>query len=392
MSWDTASRKLTLRYDGMGAPSPATYDWARGEWIEGQKAGQRANAESGERVDMSVRQDLNQPPVLWARVSGTDTGFVLWDPNPQFEELELGKASLYRWKDATGNDWSGILALPPTYDAKRRYPLVIQTHGYRGDLFFADGAFITGSGGRALTAKGVIVLQMDENFTDVSTPHEASDHLAAFESAVDHLVADGLVDRGRVGVIGFSRTCFHVRYALIHHPNLFRAASITDGFDPSYGQYMLYLGPVPGGANESASDPESINGGPPYGDGLMNWVRNANGFNLDKIQTPLSISAFASLYGDWETYVGLRRLNKPVDMRWWWRQNTPHILIQPAQRYASQQSAVDWFDFWLNGREDPDASKAEQYAHWRELRLLRDSSVAKTAVASHSDTVPKERH
>jgi hypothetical protein len=36
---------------------------------------------------------------------------------------------------------------------------------------------------------------------------------------------------------------------------------------------------------------------------------------------------------------------------------------------AVQQRAVDWFDFWLNGHEDPDERKVEQYAGWRKLRL-----------------------
>jgi hypothetical protein len=54
-------------------------------------------------------------------------------------------------------------------------------------------------------------------------------------------------------------------------------------------------------------------------------------------------------------------------MLWWPRENTPHILVQPAQRYASQQSAVDWFDFWLNEDEDPDPAKATQYARWKGL-------------------------
>jgi hypothetical protein len=35
---------------------------------------------------------------------------------------------------------------------------------------------------------------------------------------------------------------------------------------------------------------------------------------------------------------------------------------------------VDWFDFWLNGREDPDLKKAEQYERWRKLRELHEAN------------------
>jgi len=32
---------------------------------------------------------------------------------------------------------------------------------------------------------------------------------------------------------------------------------------------------------------------------------------------------------------------------------------------------MDWFRFWLQGYEDPDPAKAEQYKRWGELRKLR---------------------
>jgi hypothetical protein len=117
---------------------------------------------------------------------------------------------------------------------------------------------------------------------------------------------------------------------------------------------------------------EKTNGGPPFSDHLMSWSRSAPNFALDKARTPLLISSLETgeLLGQWETYSGLRKLGKPVDMIWLRKENAPHILVKPRERYISQQSAVDWFDFWLNDHEDPDPGKAEQYARWRELRKL----------------------
>ncbi len=37
---------------------------------------------------------------------------------------------------------------------------------------------------------------------------------------------------------------------------------------------------------------------------------------------------------------------------------------------------VDWFRFWLQGYEDPDPAKAEQYKRWRELRKLQPANVS----------------
>jgi dipeptidyl aminopeptidase/acylaminoacyl peptidase len=120
---------------------------------------------------------------------------------------------------------------------KSHYPLVIQTHGYDGKSFFADGRYTTGSGGRALAANGIVVLQMDELNDYMNTPQEGPFQKDGFESAIRSLSKNGLIDPKRVGVIGFSYTEFYVLYALTHRPNLFAAASVTDGNDKSYQQY-----------------------------------------------------------------------------------------------------------------------------------------------------------
>jgi hypothetical protein len=37
-----------------------------------------------------------------------------------------------------------------------------------------------------------------------------------------------------------------------------------------------------------------------------------------------------------------------------------------------QSNHKDWFRFWLQGYEDPDPAKAEQYKRWRELKKMQD--------------------
>src|SRR5206468_1663030 len=47
-------------------------------------------------MQVTVKEDLNQPPLLTA--SDGEKSKVLWDPNPQLKNLEMGEVSLYRWK------------------------------------------------------------------------------------------------------------------------------------------------------------------------------------------------------------------------------------------------------------------------------------------------------
>jgi hypothetical protein len=175
----------------------------------------------------------------------------------------------------------------------------------------------------------------------------------------------------------FSFTVFHVLYAITHKPDLFAAASITDGSDLSYWLYLTWTD-MPYAQKWA----ESTNGGvkPFAKEGLLRWAESAPGFNLDRVKTPLMISCLekGSLIGTWDIYGGLRTLNKPVDMQWLRREDAPHVLVQPRHRYLSQDGAVDWFDFWLNGHEDPDPAKGDQYTRWRKLKTIQQENDAKT--------------
>jgi dipeptidyl aminopeptidase/acylaminoacyl peptidase len=180
-------------------------------------------------------------------------------------------------------------------------------------------------------------------------------------------VSEGLVDPERIGIIGFSRTCFYVMETLTTVSIHLKAALITDGVMEDYFQYMLR-------PELLAEESNPMIGGPPFGKGLQQWLKRSPGFNLDKITTPLFIVAEGSdsLLTMWEPYAGLHYLHKPVDLMM--LDTDEHVLTNPAVRLASQGSSVDWFRFWLQGYEDPAPAKAEQYKRWRELRQLQEAN------------------
>lgn len=374
VDWDSRSNEVYVSYassDTTPLPFREVYRLGPSGWVLSGSTSAREHQD----VELSVRQDLEHPPALYGRVSSDGKFRVVWDPNPQLKSIPIGKTSVYRWHDKDGNPRSGILVLPPDYIPGRCYPLVLQTHGYEPDKFFADGRYTTGSGGRALTSRNIIVLQMDQPEGNIDTPREGPFQTEGFKSAIKSLASDGMIDPRRVGVIGFSFTVFHVLYAITHEPELFAAASITDGNDLSYWLYLLWT-------DEPYAQKwaEATNGGvKPFGkEGLMKWAGSAPGFNLDRVQTPLLISCLekGTLVATWDIYGGLRTLQKPVEMLWLKKEDAPHVLVEPHHRYLSQQTAVDWFDFWLNGHEDPVHGKADQYMRWRRLRRLENKPVS----------------
>jgi len=322
-------------------------------------------------LEAAVRQSFNDPPLLIA--TEKQVSRVIWDPNPQLKDIEIGEASAYTWKDKGGKEWRGGLYRPSNYKAGRRYPLVIQTHGFAEGEFRPSGVFPTAFAARALAATGIIVLQTAAGANcPIGTPEEAPCAVAMMESAANKLVSDGLVDPQQIGIIGFSRTCFYVMEMLTTSSFHLKAASITDGVMEDYLQYMLF---------DAGSEFDPLIGARPFGEGLQKWLKRSPGFNLDKITAPLLVvgEGPGSLLSMWQPYAGLHYLKKPVDLM---MLNTDeHVLTNPAVRMASQGGSVDWFRFWLKDEEDPDPAKVDQYKRWRELRKMQRENDAKDRVA-----------
>lgn len=380
VQWNDAAQEVTLLYETVTNGTnpaqhqhpPEAYHREKDNW-----APEKGPNSTRDRLpQVEVHQDLNHAPALFVNSAYETTPRKLWDPNVQFNTINLGEVSLYHWKIKSGYEFTGGLVKPPDYVPGRRYPLVIQTHGFNPKEFMTVGEFTTGFAARPLAAKGMIVLQIDERFDLMGTPEELSLNVETYVSAVDSLVKDGLVDSKRVGIIGFSRTGYYALAALTAAPERFAAATVADG---SMG-YMGYLLSVGGWTRDSSSEENgtSIYGAEPVGEGLKAWLDKDPSFNLDKVRAPLRIETHGlySLIGHWEVYASLRLQNKPVDLI-----QLPHAIhevAKPLERFASEQGDVDWFDFWLNGHVDPDPAKAEQYSRWQSFRkednqILRSS-------------------
>lgn len=352
-----------------------------GEWQVVGRSG-RGSEIRRNGLEITVEEAFDRPPLLVAKEKGTSR--VIWDPNPQLKNIDLGQASVYRWKDNEGRQRVGGLYKPSDYKPERHYPLVIQTHGFFESYFHASGLYPPANAAREMAAVGIVVLQVAEDDCVTLKPDEGPCAVGAYEAAARKLVSEGLVDPERIGIVGFSRTCYYVMETLTSESLRIRAASVTSGLMMTYLQYML-LG---GGREDLGGIGHQFNaviGASPFGEGLQQWLKRSPGFNLDKVDAPLLIVAEGSsslLFSMWEPYAGLHYLNRPVDLI---ILNTrEHVVTNPAVRMAAQSETVDWFRFWLKDEEDPDPAKKEQYIRWRDLRKLQLEH--ENEIASHRAT------
>lgn len=338
-------------------------------------------------VRIEVRQDLNTPPRVYAVDQASGRERLLLDVEPRLKDYALGRVEVVNFTDAEGTVWEGKLVYPVGYKPGGRYPMVINlTYADEWKNIFSLTGLVPNLGpvyaAQALANRGMAALILDDNGPGipgyVGTSREGMKITLAVEAAVNHFVKKGLAQPDKIGLAGFSRSGSHVEQAITRSSYPFAAAIASDNVDFSYVQAVLKYG--------MRGEDERVNGAFPYGEGLQKWFENAPGFNAHKVRTPLRIEVISGGVGGlmmgWEMYARLHYLNKPVELVLVPEPDKAlHAPQMPVQKLFSQGGAVDWFDFWLNGREDPAPHKAAQYERWRKLRQQQEASVAKTVAA-----------
>lgn len=331
-------------------------------------------------VRIELREDFSTPPRLYAVSAKKE--LMIFDPSPRLTtNFRLGQVETIAGQLSSGENWAGLLFYPVGYSPDRLYPLVIQSDystGLKFSRFTLYGDQWEGLGppmvaaypGQVLANRGIAVVHLDVEM--FKSQDEGRVRQEAFEAVVEHLAARRVIDKEKVGLVGFSRNGYWVEYALTHSDLPFAAAIAADNWSPSYisSTFMGY--------------PEQniiVNGGvAPFADGLEAWIKHAPGFNVEKIRTPLrkvlQSGGLFELANSWELFSRLNYLKKPVELYVMpnAKEHAAHNAQNPAQVLAVMQSTVDWFDFWLNDYEDPTPEKAEQYQRWQKLRELRDSN------------------
>lgn len=317
-----------------------------------------------------ARETATHPRVL-ARVDGTGTLVTLYDPNREFAGLKKGEVRRLRWKDADGIETYGDLVLPPDHKAGTRHPLIVVQYRSRG--------FLRGGTGDeypiyALASRGFAVLSIERTqffaagktksfaeFMRMGTTDFAERRrvLSSVETGVQTAIGLGVADARRIGITGVSDGAATVQFALVNS-DLFSAAAVSSCCDePSTSLFA---------ADRGYSDMLIDAGFPEPGtDGDRFWRRYSLAANAARLQTPIlmQLSDDEFRFG-LETYVTLDRHHVPVEMYVY--AGEYHQKWRPAHRLSSYERAIDWFDFWLNGRSDPAVSKQAQYARWRALQ------------------------
>jgi dipeptidyl aminopeptidase/acylaminoacyl peptidase len=337
-------------------------------------------------------QNLTHPPEIFIYETGQKVASIFVKLNPAFDDISLASAEEIHWRMPTGYSASAILLVPAGNADGDRHPLVIQSYPWYMGQFLCDSgpehdpSFIP----QPLAASGVMYLirtisgsqqrKAEQEHYPKGYPGqlgEAAFRMEFADSAVEYLDKRGLIDRNKVGLMGYSRGEWYTDFTLSRSTIHYRAATLVDGIDFSLGEYWLFPAAVSSYGN--------MYGGPPSGRFLKNWLDYCISFNLDRVRTPILMeimgygepyeNTFApplNLATHFELFTGLNQLNKPIELYYY--PNEGHQPDHPQARLANLQRNLDWYRFWLQGYERPNPEDPDQYVRWHRLRALEDEA------------------
>ena len=267
----------------------------------------------GKRV-IYVAENSEKCPNLWVSDYQFRDQRQLTHWNPQFEQYRLGSARLVSWYSGDGQLLHGALLLPSRYNPGERCPLIVWVYpgSIQSDALnqFALGGFPGPFNFQLLATRGYAVLLPD-------SPEMIGDRAGSLAKSVlpgiDQVIAMGVADPDRVGVMGHSQGGYAV-LALIAETKRFKVAVSADG----WGDFTAYFGLMDkSGGSYQHGQAERQLGGTPW-QYPMRYVQNSPVYYLDRVETPLLLvhgsndDSHPSFLAD-EVFVGLRRLGKPVE-------------------------------------------------------------------------------
>jgi len=304
-------------------------------------------SEDGERAAWRFTRPEWPGEIMAGRLGGRDR--QLTDLNPHLREYLIASQEVVSWIGPDDLEIEAVLTYPIGYQQGRRYPTVFVIHGgphgrhsntfnsRMSQMLAAKGYVVVGPNVRGSSAYGTAFGVADEgdwggkDFQDIM-------------AGVDHLIATGITDSDRLGIMGGSYGGF-MTYWAITQTDRFRAAiahaGIVDWWSfwgqtdiPTYLEYG-FLG-LPWETKEI-------------------WERWSGMEYVTRVTTPLLIThgeedrrvPIAQAEQFWR---GMDRQDLPVVFLRYPREG--HGIGEPRHRIDLYQRQMAWFDHYLKGEGD----------------------------------------
>jgi dipeptidyl aminopeptidase/acylaminoacyl peptidase len=351
--------------------------------------------QAGERL-LCVRETALEPSHVAAIDLKSGKVDVVADVNPEFQSIKLATILPIAWdmpRDTAGFGFAGYgdvtpsiklrgyVLLPPNFDSKLKYPVVVCPYRMKG---FHRGDVGDEQPMEVYAANGFVVVNTSFPFpwklyaTDEPNSYFKKWYADGFPmltmlmeatlGGLDQATEGGYIDSHRVGMGGISSAAAIALFTLQVHDRLSAVSVAQVGIGPFVNYQMTRAGSALfdkmwGGKPLELASPETD-------EGRVFWRSVDLANQAETIEAPVLFH-----FADEEALAApplLRHMDdagRPYDAYIF--RDEYHTKWQPAHRHAIYQRNLDWFRFWLQDYVDPVAEKAEQYSRWRKLRELQ---------------------
>lgn len=274
----------------------------------------------------------------------------LTDPNPWVrEQIALGEETEVTWTSKDGRKVGGVLLKPVGYEPGKKYPLLVAIHGgpAAADLLSFNGGY----GAQAYAGRGWVVLMPNyRGSTNYGEAHKNGIVGNYFDpgyqdimTGVDHLIAQGMVDSTRMGVLGWSAGG-HWSNWILTHTDRFKAISSGAGTSNWISMYAQ--------SDVQRNRQHYLGDKLPYDDFEAYWsqspiryIRNAKTPTMihvvegdPRVPSPQSV----------ELHMGLKRVGVPTELFMY--PGASHGIPDPRNRLVKSMSEQAWMDYYVLGK------------------------------------------
>jgi dipeptidyl aminopeptidase/acylaminoacyl peptidase len=307
-----------------------------------------ARAEEADVYAFAV-QAFDDPPDVMVGGPGLKDAKAVASLNPFFGDYAWGHSELVEYRNERGERLQGALFYPAGYEPAKKYPMVVYMYERLSDGLhrWTSPSARQPYNAAVFTSQGYLFFQPDIVFR----PREPG--LSVVECvgpAVRKVIAMGVADPARVGIVGHSWGGFDTVY-LATHTKLFAAgvagAPITN-LVSNYGNHHWSAGIAETDHIETGQQRMEV----PIWEDLQAYIRNSAVFGVSTMTTPLLV-AFGDNDGTvhWhqgvELYNIARRAKKNVVMLVYGGED--HGLRRKPNQLDYQQRILQWFGHYLKG-------------------------------------------
>ena len=265
--------------------------------------------------------------------------------------VALGRTEVVSWKAPDGKPIEGLLTYPVGYTPGARVPLVVMVHGGPTGVFVRS---YTGAPSpysvAGFATHGFAVLRCNvrgsggygREFRYANYKDWGGGDYQDILSGVDALVAKGVADPDRLGIMGWSYGGYMTSW-VITQTRRFKAASVGAG--------VTNLMSFTGTADIPSFIPDYFGG--EYWDVFDTWRARSAMFNVKGVTTPTLIQHGESdrrvpISQGYELYNALKRQGVTTKMVVYPRQ--PHGIQEPKLMLDAMTRNLEWFDHFVLGR------------------------------------------